>query len=359
MNTSDIGIIGQGFVGTATYEGLREHFNVHTYDKFLEKKSSCTDMKDVCQRAKIVFVCLPTPMKKDGSCDLSILQQVIDDINGYKLENIVVIKSTIPPGTTAKFNESCKNIQIVFNPEFLTEANYIDDFKNQNRIIIGGPRPASTLVKNMFRKVFQEVPIIKTGSDTAESVKYFINTFLATKVSFSNEFKQILSKDDKVRNTFIKRLKHKARAMEIIKNMDNFPNSNFVNNNVSQIPLIGSIAAGKPIEAIENADEFISIPDTLISPNFKYFGLKVKGLSMIEKGIFDGDIAIIKKTNNIDNGKIAAVITNENEVTLKSIKFDKNKIYLIPANKSYNIKEYKIGEVQVQGTLSGIIRKYN
>ena len=158
---------------------------------------------------------------------------------------------------------------------------------------------------------------------------------------------------------FIKRLKHKARAMEIIKNMDNFPNSNFVNNNVSQIPLIGSIAAGKPIEAIENADEFISIPDTLISPNFKYFGLKVKGLSMIEKGIFDGDIAIIKKTNNIDNGKIAAVITNENEVTLKSIKFDKNKIYLIPANKSYNIKEYKIGEVQVQGTLSGIIRKYN
>jgi UDP-glucose 6-dehydrogenase len=52
----------------------------------------------------------------------------------------------------------------VFNPEFLTEANYIDDFKNQNRIIIGGPRPASTIVKNMFRKVFQEVPIIKTGS---------------------------------------------------------------------------------------------------------------------------------------------------------------------------------------------------
>jgi len=196
MNIMSVGIIGQGFVGTATYEGLREHFNVHTYDKFLKEKSNCADMKDVCQKAKIVFVCLPTPMKKDGSCDLSILQQVIDEINGYKLENIVVIKSTIPPGTTAKFNESCRNIQIVFNPEFLTEANYIDDFKNQNRIIIGGPRPASTLVKNMFRKVFQEVPIIKTGSDTAESVKYFINTFLATKVSFSNEFKQICDKVD-------------------------------------------------------------------------------------------------------------------------------------------------------------------
>ena len=91
----------------------------------------------------------------------------------------------------------------------------------------------------------------------------------------------------------------------------------------------------------------------------QYFGLKIKGLSMIEKGIFDGDIAIIKKTNNVENGKIAAVITNDNEVTLKSIKFDKNKIYLIPANKSYDVKEYKVGEIQVQGTLSGIIRKYN
>ena len=80
---------------------------------------------------------------------------------------------------------------------------------------------------------------------------------------------------------------------------------------------------------------------------------------MIEKGIFDGDIAVIKKTNNVENGKIAAVITNDNEVTLKSIKFDKNKIYLIPANKSYDVKEYKVGEIQVQGTLSGIIRKYN
>ena len=138
---------------------------------------------------------------------------------------------------------------------------------------------------------------------------------------------------------FIKRLKHKARAMEITRVLDNYQNNNSNNNNnVSYIPLVGTIAAGNPIEAIENVNEFISIPNTLISPNFKYFGLKVKGLSMIEKGIFDGDIAIIKKTNNVENGKIAAVITNDNEVTLKSIKFDNNKIYLIPANKSYNVK---------------------
>ena len=161
---------------------------------------------------------------------------------------------------------------------------------------------------------------------------------------------------------FIKRLKHKARAMEITKTLNNLQDPNLIssnNNDILQIPLIGSIAAGYPIEAVENANEFVPVPNSLISPNFKYFGLKVKGLSMIEKGIFDGDIAVIKKTKNVENGKIAAVLTNNNEVTLKTIKFDKNKIYLIPANKSYDVKEYKIGEIQVQGTLSGIIRKYN
>ncbi len=154
---------------------------------------------------------------------------------------------------------------------------------------------------------------------------------------------------------FIKRLKHKARAMEIVNK-----NSTLVENSTNsiEIPLIGSIAAGEAIEAIENPNELISIPASMTSPNSKYFGLKVKGLSMIDKGIFDGDIAVIRKTNNVENGKIAAVITEDNEVTLKTIKFSKDKITLIPANQSYQSKEYNIGEIQVQGTLSGIIRKY-
>jgi len=160
---------------------------------------------------------------------------------------------------------------------------------------------------------------------------------------------------------FIKRLKHKARAMEITRSFDNLYNSvsNSINNEFMKIPLIGEIAAGDPISAIQNSEENISVPNSLVSNNFKYFGLKVKGLSMIEKGIFDGDIAVIKQTNNVENGKIAAVLTNENEVTLKTIKFDKNKILLIPANKSFETKEYSYGEIQIQGTLSGIIRKYN
>jgi len=196
MRENSIGIIGQGFVGTAIKEGMQRAFNVETYDKFLSNKSTCGNIKEVCEKATIVFTCLPTPMRKDGSCDLSILEKVVFEIDNLNLQNIIVIKSTVPPGTTKHFNEKCQNTQVVFNPEFLTEANFIDDFKTQNRIIIGGPRPATTVVKNMFRKVFQEIPIIKTGSNTAESVKYFINCFLATKVSFANEFKQICDEVD-------------------------------------------------------------------------------------------------------------------------------------------------------------------
>ena len=148
---------------------------------------------------------------------------------------------------------------------------------------------------------------------------------------------------------FIKRLKHKARAMEIIKNLsNNFTNltRNTENNSVS-IPLLGSIAAGNPIEAIENPDEFVSVPSNFITPNNQYFGLKVNGLS------------IIKKTNSSLDGKIAAVLTSNNEITLKTINIKNDKIHLIPANKNYKEKVMDINEVQIQGTLTGIIRKYN
>ena len=161
---------------------------------------------------------------------------------------------------------------------------------------------------------------------------------------------------------YIKRLKHRARAMEITKDLPNKnTNSNSQNNYDSylNIPLVGSIAAGEAIEAINSQDSMISVPKSLLTKNSTYFGLKVKGLSMIDEGIFDGDIAIIKKTTSAENGKIAAVLTLDNEITLKKIKMTNQKIYLIPANKSYDIKEHNIGDIQIQGTLSGIIRKYN
>jgi len=160
---------------------------------------------------------------------------------------------------------------------------------------------------------------------------------------------------------FIKRLKHKARAMEITKTLTN--NFNNINHdkklNSIEIPLLGSIAAGDPMEAIENPNEFVTVPSTFLSPHNQFFGLKVNGLSMIDKGICDGDIAIIKRTNSVLNGKIAAVLTRDNEITLKIIKIKNNTIHLIPANKNYTEKVLNVNEVQIQGALTGIIRKYN
>ena len=184
-----IGIIGQGFVGTAVNEGLNQHFIIETYD--IAKNSTCKSIKEVSIKSDIVFVCLPTPMTEDGACHLGIVEEVLSDLDYINKCKTIVVKSTIPPGTTQAWNEIYKNIDIVFNPEFLTEANSIEDFKNQNRIIIGGPRPATTKVKRIFSKAFPKVPIIKTGSTTAEMVKYFLNSFLATKVSFANEMYQI------------------------------------------------------------------------------------------------------------------------------------------------------------------------
>ena len=157
---------------------------------------------------------------------------------------------------------------------------------------------------------------------------------------------------------FITRLKHKARAMEITKTLtNNINNGNFSNS--IDIPLLGSIAAGDPIEAIENTNEFINVPSSFLSSHNQYFGLKVRGLSMIDKGICDGDIAIIKKTSSVLNNKIAAVLTVDNEITLKIINIKDNKIHLIPANKSYAEKVLNVSDVQIQGALTGIIRKYN
>ena len=134
-------------------------------------------------------------MSKSGKCFTGIVENTLKDLEVLasmdQTEKIVVVKSTVPPGTTKKWNEQFKFITVVFNPEFLTEANAVSDYENQNRIILGGPRPASTTLKPIFAKVFPKAKIIKTNSSYAEMVKYITNSFLATKVSFANEMYEI------------------------------------------------------------------------------------------------------------------------------------------------------------------------
>ena len=192
-----IGIVGQGFVGSAIREGLKNFYKVCTYDIDPEKCNSTHEK--VSTTSDIIFVCLPTPMRPDGSCDTRILEMAIEKINAEcKNDSIqnrptLVIKSTIPPGTTDRINNTSL-LSVCFSPEFLTEANSFDDFKNQTRIIIGGPDAKK--VKRMFRKPFPRIPIVVTKSETAEMVKYFTNCFLASKVIFANQMYEICKESE-------------------------------------------------------------------------------------------------------------------------------------------------------------------
>jgi UDPglucose 6-dehydrogenase len=198
-----IGIIGQGYVGTAIKVGFEPHYELETYDKYDKDKSTCDNLFDLVMECDVMFVCVPTPMNIDGTCHIDIVEEVITEINEivletesypYHIKPIVVIKSTVPPGTTDRLHSKNRGIDVIFNPEFLTEMNFIEDFKNQSRIILGGVRRGTSLLRQVYSKVFPHATIVKTNAKYAETVKYFINCFLGTKVSFANEMKVLCDK---------------------------------------------------------------------------------------------------------------------------------------------------------------------
>lgn len=226
-----IAVIGQGFVGGAVSRGMQHAFEVHAYDKAWVKipgttpHESLSSLIDALEFAPVspgskdqfnhdftgvYFMCLPTPMyQDDGSADLRIVDRALMELAQHPMpfepasakprKRIAVVKSTVPPGTVARWNTLFEgtNLRVVFNPEFLTEANADDDFKNQSRIVLGGPRPWINTVKQVFQEAFPTVPIIKTSSTTAEMVKYFTNVHLAARVVLSCELWEVCRELDK------------------------------------------------------------------------------------------------------------------------------------------------------------------
>ena len=187
MKIQTVGIIGQGFVGGALASAFSNHYKVYTYDKILTDLSTHKSVFSLSRACELLFVCVPTPMREDGSCDISIVKEVVQEACSTGRQNIIAIKSTIPPNTTKLLQELCQDSQIVFNPEFLLERNAEQDFLNTSRVILGGPRPATTRLKQFYSKVFPNAHVIKTDSTVAEMVKYLTNSFFAVKVSFANE----------------------------------------------------------------------------------------------------------------------------------------------------------------------------
>ena len=187
MKIQTVGIIGQGFVGRALNGSFSQHYKVYTYDKMLSDVSTHKNVSELSRACDLLFACVPTPMREDGSCDISTVKDVVQEACSTGRRNIIAIKSTVPPNTTKALQDLCQDSQIVFNPEFLLERNAEEDFRNTSRVILGGPRPATTRLKQFYSKVFPNAHIIKTDSTVAEMVKYLTNSFLAVKVSFANE----------------------------------------------------------------------------------------------------------------------------------------------------------------------------
>ena len=174
---------------------------------------------------------------------------------------------------------------------------------------------------------------------------------------------------------FIRKLPHKARALEVIK-LPETASANDIYNNFSpsvikggldesssknkgpEVPVLGSIAAGTPIEAIQNEVSRIPLPEN-IEKNGEYFGLKVTGDSMIEAGINDGDTVIIKKTDTADNGKIVVALIDNHEAMLKRIRRKGKTVALESANKNFETKIFGPDRVKVQGVLISLYRNFN
>ena len=166
---------------------------------------------------------------------------------------------------------------------------------------------------------------------------------------------------------FIKKLPHKARALEIIR-MPKFKPSAIIaeekkreialQNSAAQIPLYGKIAAGTPIEAIANETETVPVPFEMVTHG-DFYALTIEGESMIEAGIMDGDTVIIKKSETANNGEIVVALVDESEATLKIIKKDGDNIHLIPCNKDYETRILPSSRVRIQGILTGLLRTYH
>jgi len=200
VNKVNIGVVGNGFVGSALVSGFSLHVdNILIYDR--DSKRSTHSLEQIVRDCSVIFVSVPTPMFESGECDLSIVYSVVSDYHSIRncLEQsdrisnqVIVIRSTIVPGTMKKLSEKYPDVKFVFNPEFLTERRARLDFINASRIVLGGnDEEALSTVERIYRIRFPYIPIIKTDFSTAQLIKYMANCFFATKVSFMNEMYQV------------------------------------------------------------------------------------------------------------------------------------------------------------------------
>ena len=184
MKKKTVGIIGNGFVGEAQAFAFSPISDVRIYD--IDPLKETHTLEETLEQ-EFIFVCLPTPMRMDGTQDLSFIENFFGSISPT-IDQIFIIKSTVLPGTTELMGDKYPEFAIIFSPEFLTERTAKLDMLTQARIILGGDHRLTERVKSLFEDRFMNRNFILTDSKTAEYTKYMNNTFFATKVSIMNEF---------------------------------------------------------------------------------------------------------------------------------------------------------------------------
>lgn len=191
-NKKTVAIIGYGYVGKAVHGFFKDHFNVLIYD--IGQPDISASKEEINKKADLAVISVPTPMGKDGSADLSAIESTLAWLD----TTLILIKSTIPPGTTAGLSKKHKR-DIAFSPEYIGEGHYTVpfwkgypdplDMKKHDFMIIGGSKKITGRILSFFKTVLGAEPrYLQTDSTTAELVKYMENSFLATKVTFCNEF---------------------------------------------------------------------------------------------------------------------------------------------------------------------------
>ncbi|MEK7103765.1 MAG: hypothetical protein AAB870_05445, partial [Patescibacteria group bacterium] len=181
-----IGIIGYGFVGKAQeYLFKTKHFQILCYDKFLESSS----LVEVVRGSEYIFVCVPTPYK-DDAIDLTIMDEVMGTIAPLASDThkVIIIKSTVIPGTTAHYAKQYPSCHFAMSPEFLREKHYQEDVMNPDRMVVGSDEAGvASRVATLYKTCLPDAPIFESSATAAEMVKYMSNCFLATKIIFANE----------------------------------------------------------------------------------------------------------------------------------------------------------------------------
>ena len=168
MSKTNVGIIGNGFVGEAISFAFSSIANMFIFDT---DPSRCLNDIESVHNCDFVFVCVPTPMFKDGSQDLSYVESTFENATN---KPVYILKSTVLPGTTEKLSKKYPNFKIIFSPEFLTERTSKIDMLNQVRIILGGEPSLTEMAKALFNHRFKMKNIILTDSKTAEITKYMM-----------------------------------------------------------------------------------------------------------------------------------------------------------------------------------------